>query len=595
VVVDDERLARHRDAATQPFAETKAEVDELAEEPGAGPQPELTAVRFEQVDEGVFGADEVAGALGDRLEQLLQIEPLDQSQRSLVEHGELCALTRMQRAVGPAAAKQPHEWRIGAASGALKRRLVVPIRTSVKDRLVPTLAAAAVLACVPPAVLHFVGRQKVYFGGGIHFGVVAVGAAAAVAAAVALLFVGARRHDGRAVLVGGAFSVMAALLCLHGATTPGVLVGDNGVVAFTGGATLPVGGALLALGALPILARPSSVRPMLVAFAVLVAGIVGLGVVAALEPSLVPPVPEPRSPLAWTVLAAGLACYGLLAVRALRTYLLTRRLSDLLVAVGIVWLAAALAAALLLNYLNLGWWLGHAFEVVGIFIIGVPVALDLLRGAQSRPLTGDLRAAELVGAEEAFLGSHVRALTVALATKDTYTEEHTRRVAMLAVRVGEELGLPRSRLRALAVGALLHDVGKLAVPDEVLKKPGPLDDAEFVLVQEHPMRGRRLLRELGGFGHDVLRLVLDHHERRDGSGYPRGLCAKEIDFDTSILAVCDVYDALRSERVYREAWTHDQAITFLRDGSGTLFDERCVGALERLLARDRNADLAVAV
>jgi HD-GYP domain-containing protein (c-di-GMP phosphodiesterase class II) len=275
--------------------------------------------------------------------------------------------------------------------------------------------------------------------------------------------------------------------------------------------------------------------------------------------------------------------------------LLTRRLSDLLVAVGIVWLAAALAAALLLNYLNLGWWLGHAFEVVGIFIIGVPVALDLWRGAQSRPLTGDLRAAELVGAEEAFLGSHVRALTVALATKDTYTEEHTRRVAMLAVRVGEELGLPRSRLRALAVGALLHDVGKLAVPDEVLKKPGPLDDAEFVLVQEHPMRGRRLLRELGGFGHDVLRLVLDHHERRDGSGYPRGLCAKEIDFDTSILAVCDVYDALRSERVYREAWTHDQAITFLRDGSGTLFDERCVGALERLLARDRNADLAVAV
>jgi hypothetical protein len=298
-----------------------------------------------------------------------------------------------------------------------------------------------------------------------------------VAAAVALLFVGARRNDGRAVLVGGAFSVMAALLCLHGATTPGVLVGDNGVVAFTGGATLPVGGALLALGALPILARPSSVRPMLYAFAALVAGIVGLGVVAVLEPGLVPPVPEPRSPLAWTVLFAGLACYGLLAVRALRTYLLTRRLSDLLVAVGIVWLSAALAAALLLNYMNLGWWLGHAFEVVGIFIIGVPVALDLWRGAQSRPLTGDLRAAELVGAEEAFLGSHVRALTVALATKDTYTEEHTRRVAMLAVRVGEELGLPSGRLRALAVGALLHDVGKLAVPDEVLKKPGPLDDA----------------------------------------------------------------------------------------------------------------------
>ena len=457
------------------------------------------------------------------------------------------------------------------------------------------LAAAAVVACVPPAVLHFVGREKVYFGGGLHFFVVALGAGAAVAAALALLVVGARRHDGRAVLVGGAFWVMAALLCLHGATTPGILVGDNGVVAFTGGATLPVGGALLALGALPIFARPSAVRPMLVAFAMLVVAIVALGTAAVLDPALVPAVPEPRSPAALAVLAVGLACYGVLCWRALRTFVLTRRTSDLLVAVGIVWLAAALPAALLLTYMELGWWLGHGFEVVGIFLIGIPVALDLWRGAPSRPLTGDLRAAELVASEEAFLGSHVRALTVALATKDTYTEEHTRRVAMLAVRVGEELGMPRARLRELAVGALLHDIGKLSVPDEILKKPAALTDEEFTEVQQHPRRGRQLLRELGGFGDEVLRLVHDHHERLDGSGYPQGLCGGEIGFDARLLAVCDVYDALRSRRVYRDAWTHEQAIAFLRDGAGTQFEPLCVDALERLLARERNAELAVAV
>ena len=89
--------------------------------------------------------------------------------------------------------------------------------------------------------------------------------------------------------------------------------------------------------------------------------------------------------------------------------------------------------------------------------------------------------------------------------------------------------------------------------------------------------------------------MLDHHERLDGSGYPRRLCAAEIDFDTSILAVCDVYDALRSQRVYRDAWTHERAIALLHEGSGKLFDARCVGALERLLARERSADLAVAV
>jgi len=294
------------------------------------------------------------------------------------------------------------------------------------------------------------------------------------------------------------------------------------------------------------------------------------------------------------VLAFGIACCAVLFVRALRTFTLTRRASDLLVTIGIAWLAAALAAALLLTYMELGWWLGHGFEVVGIFVIGIPVAIDLWRGAQSRPLTGDLRAAELVVSEEAFLGSHVRALTVALATKDTYTEEHTRRVAMLAVRVGEELGLPSGRLRALAVGALLRDIGKLSIPDQILKKPAGLTGPEFAVVQEHPGRGRQLLRELGGFGDDVLRLVHDHHERLDGSGYPSGLSGDAICFDTRLLAVCDVYDALRSTRVYRAAWTHEQAIAFLHDGVGMHFEPRCVDALERVLARERNADLALA-
>jgi HD-GYP domain-containing protein (c-di-GMP phosphodiesterase class II) len=227
--------------------------------------------------------------------------------------------------------------------------------------------------------------------------------------------------------------------------------------------------------------------------------------------------------------------------------------------------------------------------VIGIFLVGVPVALDLVRGVPSRPLAGDLRAAELVFAEEAFLGSHVRALTVALAGRDAYTEEHTRRVAMRTVQVGEELGLSRSRLRMLAIGGLLHDIGKLSVPDEVLAKPGPLTESEFDVVREHPERGRRLLRELGGFDPAVLHLVLDHHERLDGSGYPRGLLGAELNLDARILAVCDVYDALVSERVYRPAWTHEQALALLCEGAGRLFDAGCVDALARVLAREHHS------
>jgi putative nucleotidyltransferase with HDIG domain len=397
------------------------------------------------------------------------------------------------------------------------------------------------------------------------------------------------------VLVGGAFSVMSALLCLHGITSPGVLMGDNGVVAFTGGATLPVGAALLALSAVPRLSRPDAVRPLLVAFALMSAVVIALGVAASVDPLLVPSVPEPASPLAIAVLLFGLACFGLLEVRTLRTYLLTRRVRELLVAVGIAWLMTSLGAALLLGYMDLGWWLGHSFEVLGIFLVAVPVALDLLRGGHSRPLLGDLRAAELVASAESLLGSQVRALTMALADKDTYTLEHTRRVAMRAVQVAEELALPVGRLRALAIGGLLHDIGKLSVPDEILRKPGPLTDAEFAVVQEHAERGRLLLRELGGFGESVLRLVRDHHERLDGSGYPHGLRGDEIDLDARILGVCDVYDALRSERVYREAWSHERAMGLLRGSEKQEFDQRCVDALDRVLRRERDEALRPAV
>jgi HD-GYP domain-containing protein (c-di-GMP phosphodiesterase class II) len=304
-------------------------------------------------------------------------------------------------------------------------------------------------------------------------------------------------------------------------------------------------------------------------------------------------VPEPASPAALVALGVGLCFYALLGLRAARTYVLTRRHADLAVAVGIAWLAAAVPPSLLQDYSQLGWWLGHGFELVGIVCVVVPVALDLRRAFQSRPLLGDLRAADLIAAEEAFLGTHVRALMVRLADKDEYTEGHTRRVALRAVQIGEELGFPRGRLRTLAIGGWLHDIGKLAVPDSILKKPAPLDERERGVVLKHPQWGVGILCELGGFSEGVHRLVLDHHERLDGAGYPRGLREAQLDLDTRILSVCDVYDALISSRVYRPAWSHADAIAHLRANVGTVFDRRCVEALERVLEAeiDRGREL----
>ncbi len=397
-------------------------------------------------------------------------------------------------------------------------------------RRVPLSAAVLLLGLSLPLV--FVLSQ---FGGvmvmpplWVHFYGVGVSALAAAVLAFLLMSVGARRGDARTVVVGGGFTVMATLLAVHGLVTPGVLVGENGVIALTGGATLPVGAAVLALSGVPRLNARRSIPFLLGLVAASVAVIVTVSLLGVLVPSLVPSVPEARSPAAWGLMAIGMLLLGALAIRAARTFLLTRRTADLVVVAGLLFLASALWGALALTFTDLGWWFGHVCEFVGITLVGASVAYDLYRAGQSRPLAGDLSASEMVAAEEAFLGARVRALMVRLAEKDSSTEEHTRRVAALAVAIGERFGLPAARLRALAIGGLLHDIGKLSIPNSILQKPGPLDDAEFALIKRHPVHGYELLTELGGFNDTVVHLVLDHHERLDGSGYPRGIDADAL-------------------------------------------------------------------
>jgi HD-GYP domain-containing protein (c-di-GMP phosphodiesterase class II) len=450
--------------------------------------------------------------------------------------------------------------------------------------IVPLLGTSAI---VPVGLLILFGDRHVMPPMWVHFYGVGVSALVATAAAVVLTTVGAREGDSRTVIVGGGFALMAALLAVHGLTTPGMLVGQNGLIAVTGAATLPVGAAIMMLAALPAFSGERAIRRVLAVEAALGLAIVVFSVLGAVVPSTVPGVPAPRSAAAIALFAVGLALYGVLAVRAMNTFLLTRRAADFAAVLGIVLLACALYGALILSFMNLGWWLGHIFEMAGILVVGASLVYDLRRGRRSRALVGDLRAAELVAAEEAYLGARVRALMERLGAKDSSTEEHTRRVAMLAVELGERLGLSPTRLRSLAIGGLLHDIGKLSIPESILKKPASLDDDEYAVVKLHPERGRELLNELGGFDETVARLVLDHHERLDGSGYPRGVDAEELDLATRILAVCDVYDALVSPRVYRPAWAQEEALALLRDESESAFDARCVEALERVVAPER--------
>jgi len=457
----------------------------------------------------------------------------------------------------------------------------------------PALAVGLALAVLPPALMHFFAHEQVTWSGLAHAIFVGASAGAATVAAVALTVAAARRGDGRTVMIGTAFAAMAALLVVHGLATPGILFDDYSIVALSGGATLPIGGVLLAFCTLPAVRGRRAVRPLLGLQAVLLIAIAAFGTLGFVYPNRLPAVPKAGSSVAIAALGLGLALYTLVGWRAFRTYRLTRRRTDVLVVVGVFWLGAELAAASLWSYTDLGWWVGHGLEVLGIGAIGLPVAIDLRRQTQSRPLQGDLSPCQLVAQEQAFLGSQVSALTRLLAERDAYTEEHTRRVALRTVQVGERLGLAPERLRVLAAGGLLHDMGKLSVPDEILGKPGSLTEEEYEIVKKHSEWGDELLAKLG-FPARVRRLVRDHHERLDGSGYPFGLHEDQLDLETRILGACDVYDALISPRVYRGAWTHDRAIGFLYERVGVQFDARVVVALEQLLV-DEQAPLQIAV
>lgn len=163
----------------------------------------------------------------------------------------------------------------------------------------------------------------------------------------------------------------------------------------------------------------------------------------------------------------------------------------------------------------------------------------------------------------------------ALDLRDKETEGHTQRVTKLTLIMAKKVGLSKEELVHVRRGALLHDIGKMGIPDSILHKPGPLTDEEWVIMRKHPQYAFEMLSPIS-----YLRPALDipgcHHEKWDGSGYPRGLIGKQIPLEARIFALIDVYDALTSDRPYRKAWSKEKAISYMRDASGSHFDPNLV-------------------
>lgn len=185
----------------------------------------------------------------------------------------------------------------------------------------------------------------------------------------------------------------------------------------------------------------------------------------------------------------------------------------------------------------------------------------------------------------------VNALAVTAEKRDPYTAGHQQRVAHLACAIAKEMRLPADQIDGIRVAATLHDIGKIAVPSEILTKPGQLTELEWGLIRCHPQAGYEILKNIP-FTWPVARIVLQHHERMNGSGYPSGLSGEEILLEARILAIADVVEAMASHRPYRPALGIKEALTEISQNSGVLYDSDAVNACLRLFQKDDLTTLA---
>ncbi|MAT41677.1 MAG: hypothetical protein CL609_04995 [Anaerolineaceae bacterium] len=230
-------------------------------------------------------------------------------------------------------------------------------------------------------------------------------------------------------------------------------------------------------------------------------------------------------------------------------------------------------------------------EVIGAFIIGttsevrsfVDCEIDLCKifsSQASLAITNAKLYKETQQAMQAVINAYDETLegwSQMLDFKDHVTDEHTRRVADLTVELAARMGFPKSQLEHIQRGALLHDIGKMGIPDTILQKPDVLTKDEFVIMQTHPELARQLLSQI-----EYLQPALDipycHHEKWDGTGYPRKLKGEEIPLPARIFAVIDVFDALTSDRPYRKAWKKEDALKYIQEQSGKHFFPDAVNA-----------------
>jgi putative nucleotidyltransferase with HDIG domain len=431
------------------------------------------------------------------------------------------------------------------------------------------------------AVLSLGGDHQTTWGHpGLAFVLVLLLTFGCAVGAAAVWVVGLARRLAEVCLLGSVLWVVSLLPLVHGLLLPGTLYGPNPGTDIALMAAVPA--ALLA--ALPVLLDGRMIGRWLslhwLPWSVLWLALSTGGAAALLIWPRSVAAPVLGGPVAVAIVAVSLAGTGILSLRHLRLYAIGRRAGSLIASLGFIAPGLATLAFLGAEPLSAGWWLAHFTDGLGVLFAAGGLLISYYQDRSLSIVLSPVLTREPLVALELGLTPVVHRFIADLETKDDVTRMHVIRVGELAMRAGERAGLDPVALRALGLGALLHDVGKLLTPDSVLKKPGALTDEERAVIQLHPVDGAELL---GGYPHlaKAANIVRAHHERPDGAGYPDGLTAADIPLGAAIVSVVDSWDAMVSDRPYRDGMPAHKAESILRDGAGTQWRE---GAVELVLA-----------
>jgi putative nucleotidyltransferase with HDIG domain len=438
-------------------------------------------------------------------------------------------------------------------------------------------------------LLASVASDQVWQAPTLLFWIVVIGAGGCAAFAGALVLRAFASGSAETALFGSFVWAISILPFAHGLLTPGVLYEANEAFVLSVQLAIPIGALSVLPLALPrsrVANRVASHWRWLVPAHMAAAAAVAAALLA--WPDAIAAAPT-GSPTAIVLFLASMAVAAGLSWRHAGLAVVSGNRAPFAVALGLVLVGSVPSIFLAAEGFGLAFWLAHLFDIVGVLLAAVWAMVAYRRSGTLAQLLRSIEAVTPLQALEIGLDDVVHRFVADLDTKDPITRDHVVRTARIAVDVSVELGLHPAEVRRVGIGAILHDVGKLAVPDDILTKPGRLSLEEFAVIRTHAQVGAELVASspvLAG----VADIVRGHHERIDGAGYPEGLSGADIPLGARIVAACDAYDAMANTRQYREGMGRDRALAVLREHAGSQWDPEVVAALERVARRHPELD-----